>query len=82
MNLESIEEKENRYRIICLTNNEDYIIGCLQKELKGSLVTCYDKNMFSNIIYDTECSENEINSFIEKHFHYLATFESYQKMFD
>lgn len=81
MMLENIEEKENRYRIVCLKTDEDYILGHLQ-ELKGRFIYSYDKNMFLNIIYDTELDEKEINDFIKRHFNYLATFEVYEKKFD
>lgn len=81
MSIEDIKEKENRYRIICLKRDEDYIFKHLH-ELKGRFIYSYEKDMWINIIYDTECSNNEINSFIKKHMNYLAVFEIYEKMYD
>ena len=36
----------------------------------------------SDYINEGVCSNNEINSFIEKHVGYLAVFEIYEKMYD
>ena len=36
----------------------------------------------SDYINEGVCSNNEINSFIEKHMDYLAVFEIYEKMYD
>lgn len=36
----------------------------------------------SDYINDGVCSNNKINSFIEKHMDYLAVFEIYEKMYD
>lgn len=36
----------------------------------------------SDYINEGVCSNNEINSFIEKHMAYLAVFEIYEKMYD
>lgn len=79
--LENIKEQDNRYRIVCLKTDEDYILGHL-KELKGRFIYSYDKGVFLNIIYDTECNLNELNNFITKHMNYLATFETYDKRYD
>lgn len=79
--IEDIKEQDNRYRIVCLRPDEDYILEHL-KELKGRFIYSYHKNMFLNIIYDTECNENEINDFITRHMSYLATFEPYKKIYD
>lgn len=81
MELEDIKEEENRYRIVVMKEDEDYILRHLQ-ELKGRFIYKYDKGYFTNIIYDTECSAYEIGKFIKAHFKIIVTFETYEKYFD
>lgn len=81
MKLEDIEEKEDRYRLVFLKKDKDFVLSHLH-ELKGRFIYSYDRKMFTNIIYDTECTKEEINDFIEKYMNYLATFETYDKRYD
>ena len=84
MKLENIEEKEKRYRIVCLTRELDKVIKNIKKYNFLKIFFSYEKDVWTNIIVDSEIelNYNFAMRFNKEFDECLATFEDYEKKYD
>lgn len=78
------EEKENRYRLVCMTNELDNVINNIKKYSYFKIVGTYEKDMWTNIIIDSEVklNYNFVLRFSQEVNDRLATFEDYEQYYD
>lgn len=78
------EEKENRYRLVCLTREIDEVIKNISNYNFLKIVGKYEKEMWTNIIVDSdkELDYNFAMKFNDEVNKCLGTFEDYDKYFD
>ena len=78
------EEKENRYRLVCLTRELDEVIKNISNYNFLKIVGKYEKEMWTNIIVD---SDKELDYIFAMKFNdevnkCLGTFEDYEQFLD
>lgn len=78
------EEKERRYRLICLTRELDKVLDNIKKYDFLKIIGQYEKDVWTNIIVDSEETLNynfvvKFNDEVDK---CLGTFEDYEQYFD
>lgn len=78
------EEKENRYRLVCTTNNLEKIINNIKNYNYFEIVGAYEKGMWTHIIIDSEVEldYNFVLRFNKEVNDNLATFEDYEQEYD
>lgn len=78
------EEKEKRYRLVCLTIDFDKVIKNIGNYNFLKIVGNYEKDMWTNIIIDSDkdLDYNFAMKFNNEVDYCLGTFEDYNKFFD
>ena len=78
------EEKENRYRLVCLTGELDKVIKNIGNYNFLKIVGKYEKEMWTNIIVDSdkELDYNYVRKFDNEIGQCLGAFEDYEQYYD
>lgn len=78
------EEKEKRYRLVCLTRELDKVLKNIEKYNYFKIIGKYEKEMWTNIIIDSkiELDYKFVMNFNAEVDECLGTFEDYEKKFD
>ena len=78
------EEKENRYRLVCMNSKLEEVMNNIKKYNYFEIVGTYEKDMWTNIIIDSEMelNYNFVLRFNKEVNNELATFEDYEQKYD
>ena len=78
------EEKENRYRLVCLTRELDEVIKNIGNYNFLKILGKYEKELWTNIIVDSdkELDYNFAMKFNDEVNKCLGTFENYERYLD